>query len=128
NLFNELCGARLTYNYMRVGGVKWDAPEGWLDKVREFAGRMRQKLEEFETLVSGNEIFLNRMRGIGRYDAETALAFGLTGVNLRCTGIHYDVRKFKPYSIYERFDFEVPVSDEGDCLARYRLRLEEIRQ
>ncbi len=128
NLFNELCGARLTYNYMRVGGVKWDAPEGWLEKVAQFVQRMRQKVDEYHTLVTGNEIFINRMRGIGKYDAETALAFGLSGVNLRCTGVDYDIRKFKPYSIYDRFDFEVPLSEEGDCYARYILRLEEIRQ
>lgn len=128
NLFNELCGARLTYNYMRVGGVKWDAPEGWLKKVDDFVQRMKQKVDEFHTLVTGNEIFINRMRGVGKYDAETALAFGLSGVNLRCTGVDYDIRKFKPYSIYDRFEFDVPLSQDGDCYARYMLRLEEIRQ
>jgi len=128
NLFNELCGARMTYNYMRVGGVKWDAPEGWLKKVDEFVQRMKKKVDEFHTLVTGNEIFINRMRGVGKYDAETALAFGLSGVNLRCTGVDYDIRKFKPYSIYDRFEFDVPLSQDGDCYARYLLRLEEIRQ
>lgn len=128
NLFNELCGARLTYFYMRVGGVKWDAPEGWIDKVRKFIPYMRGRLEEYENLVSGNEIFLARVRGTGKYDAQTALDYGLTGANLRCTGVKWDLRKDQPYSIYDRFEFDVPVRTEGDCYARYQIRFEEMRQ
>lgn len=128
NLFNELCGARLTYNYMRVGGVKWDAPEGWLDKVREFVPYMRKKVDEYDDLVSGNEIFLARIKGIGKYDAETAINHGLSGANLRCTGVKWDLRKDQPYSLYDRFDFDVPVGKNGDCYDRYLIRLEELRQ
>lgn len=128
DLFNELCGARLTYFYMRVGGVKWDAPEGWIDKVRKFIPHMRNKLDEFTDLVSGNEIFLARIKGVGRYDAETAINYGLSGANLRCTGVNWDLRKDQPYSIYDRFEFDVPVRNEGDCYARYLIRFEEIRQ
>jgi NADH-quinone oxidoreductase subunit D len=128
NLFNELCGARLTYNYMRVGGVKWDAPEGWIQKVREFIPYMRGKLVEYNNLVSGNEIFLGRIKGIGKYDAETAIAYGLSGANLRSTGVKWDLRKDQPYSLYNRFEFDVPVRDSGDCYARYLIRLEEITQ
>ncbi len=128
DLFNELCGARLTYFYMRVGGVKWDAPEGWIEKVRQFIPHMRAKLDEYNELVSGNEIFLARIKGIGTYDAKTAIEYGLSGANLRCTGVNWDLRKNQPYSLYERFDFDVPVATEGDCYARYRLRFEEIRQ
>lgn len=128
NLFNELCGARLTYFYMRVGGVKWDAPEGWIDKVRKFVPYMRSRLDEYENLVSGNEIFLARVKGIGKYDAQTALDYGLSGANLRCTGVNWDLRKDQPYSIYDRFDFDVPVRTEGDCYARYQLRFEEMKQ
>lgn len=128
NLFNELCGARLTYNYMRVGGVKWDAPEGWIDKVKQFIPYMREKLDEYDTLVSGNEIFLSRIKGIGAYDAETAIAYGLSGANLRCTGVDWDLRKSEPYSLYSRFEFDVPVGTNGDCYDRYCIRLEEIRQ
>lgn len=128
DLFNELCGARLTYNYMRVGGVKWDAPEGWIDKVRKFIPHMRSKLDEYNNLVSGNEIFLNRIKGIGKYDAESAINYGLSGANLRCTGVNWDLRKAKPYSLYNRFEFDVPVGTNGDCYDRYLLRLEEIVQ
>lgn len=127
-LFNELCGARLTYNYMRVGGVKWDAPEGWLDKVRNYVNEMKEKVQEYDALVSGNEIFLSRVKGVGKYDAETAINFGLSGANLRCTGIKRDLRKDEPYSIYDRFEFDVPTSTEGDCYSRYLIRLEELRQ
>jgi NADH-quinone oxidoreductase subunit D len=128
NLFNELCGARLTYNYMRIGGVKWDAPEGWIEKVRDFIPYMKDKLEEYHTLVSGNEIFLARIKGIGKYDAQTAINFGLSGANLRSTGVKWDLRKDQPYSIYDRFDFDVPVATNGDCFDRYNIRMEEIRQ
>jgi NADH-quinone oxidoreductase subunit D len=128
DLFNELCGARLTYNYMRVGGVKWDAPDGWMEKVEKFVPYMRKKLEEYDSLVSGNEIFLSRIRGIGKYDAKTAVAYGLSGANLRCTGVDWDLRKNRPYSIYDRFDFDVPTRKGGDCLDRYHIRFEEIQQ
>ncbi|MCA0758601.1 NADH-quinone oxidoreductase subunit D [Paenibacillus sp. N4] len=128
DLFNELCGARLTYNYMRVGGVKWDAPPGWMDKVKEFIPYMENKLQEYDNLVSGNEIFLARIKGIGRYDAQTAVDYGLSGANLRCTGVDWDLRKAEPYSLYSRFEFDVPLGKNGDCYDRYRIRLEEIRQ
>ncbi|GGD92614.1 NADH-quinone oxidoreductase subunit D [Paenibacillus nasutitermitis] len=128
DFFNELCGARLTYNYMRVGGVKWDAPEGWLDKVRDFLPYMEKKLVEYDNLVSGNEIFLARIKGVGQYDAQTAIDYGLSGANLRCTGVDWDIRKAKPYSLYSRFEFDVPLGANGDCYDRYLIRLEEIRQ
>ena len=128
DLFNELCGARLTYFYMRVGGVKWDAPPGWIQKVRDFVPYMRKKLKEYDNLVSGNEIFLARIKGVGKYDAKTAIEYGLSGVNLRCTGVNWDLRKNQPYSLYGKFDFDVPVGTNGDCYDRYRLRLAEIEQ
>ncbi|TXK75097.1 NADH-quinone oxidoreductase subunit D [Paenibacillus sp. N3.4] len=128
DLFNELCGARLTYNYMRVGGVKWDAPEGWIDKVKKFIPYMYGKLEEYHTLVTGNEIFLSRIKGVGKYDAQTAIAYGLSGANLRCTGVDWDIRKTQPYSLYSRFQFEVPVRSGGDCYDRYLVRMEEVKQ
>lgn len=127
-LFNELCGARLTYNYMRVGGVKWDAPEGWLDRVRELVPYLREKLDEYQNLVAGNEIFLSRVKGIGRYDRETAIQYGLSGPCLRCTGVKRDLRKDQPYSLYDRFQFEVPTAEGGDCYSRFQLRMQEIPQ
>jgi len=128
NFFAELSGARLTYSYMRIGGVKWDIPdETWPTRVKSFLENdLEHTMEEFYDLVVGNEIVRARLTGIGRYDQETAIRYGLTGVNLRCTGIPYDVRRAKPYSIYDRFDFHVPVRNEGDLWARMHLRLAEI--
>jgi NADH-quinone oxidoreductase subunit D len=127
-MFNKICGARLTYNYMRIGGVKWDAPPGWLDEVKAFLPFMRERIKMYDDLITGNEIFLDRVRGVGKYDTETALAYGLSGINLRCTGFEWDLRKKKPYSVYDRFDFEVPVGQNGDCFDRYYLHLLEMEQ
>lgn len=128
NLLNELSGARLTFNYMRVGGVKWDAPEGWLEKVAEFIPYLRGQLKGYHQLVSGNEIFLNRTKGIGKYSKEDAINYSLSGPNLRSTGVKWDLRKDEPYSIYDRFDFDVVTREEGDALARYYCRLGEIEE
>ncbi|WP_025025744.1 NADH-quinone oxidoreductase subunit D [Caldalkalibacillus mannanilyticus] len=128
NMINELCGARLTFNYMRVGGVKWDAPEGWIQKVKEFIPYMREQLEGYHQLVTGNEIFLTRVKGVGIYNAETAIKYSLSGANLRCTGVKWDLRKNEPYSIYDRFEFDVPTETEGDAYSRYLIRMEEMRQ
>lgn len=128
DLFNELCGARLTYNYMRVGGVKWDASSGWIDKVRDFIPHMRKRLDEYDRLVSGNEIFLARIKGVGQYDQETAINYGLSGANLRSTGVDWDLRRAEPYSLYPRFEFDVPLGSKGDCYDRYVIRIQEIKE
>ncbi len=128
NMLNELSGGRLTYNYMRVGGVKWDAPEGWIEKVKSFIPYMREQLAGYHSLVTGNEIFLNRVKGVGKYTKEDALNFSLSGTNLRSTGIKWDLRKDEPYSIYNRFEFNVPTRESGDAWARYQIRLEEIEE
>jgi NADH-quinone oxidoreductase subunit D len=128
NLINELCGARLTFNYMRVGGVKWDAPEGWIEKVRDFIPYMREQLAGYHDLVSGNEIFLSRVKGVGKYTKEEAIQYSLSGPTLRSTGVKWDLRKDEPYSIYDRFDFDIVTRETGDCLSRYECRLDEIEQ
>jgi NADH-quinone oxidoreductase subunit D len=128
NLLNELSGARLTYNYMRVGGVKWDAPEGWLKKVRDFVPYMREELKGYHQLVTGNEIFLNRTKGVGKYSKEDAINYSLSGPNLRSTGVKWDLRKDEPYSIYDRFDFDVVTREDGDAYARYECRLAEVEE
>ncbi|MDM5228193.1 NADH-quinone oxidoreductase subunit D [Cytobacillus sp. NJ13] len=128
NMLNEISGGRLTFNYMRVGGVKWDAPEGWIDKVREFIPYMREQLKGYHQLVTGNEIFMNRVKGVGKYTKEDALNYSLSGANLRCTGVKWDLRKDEPYSIYDRFDFDVAVQDGGDAWARYHVRMQEIEE
>jgi NADH-quinone oxidoreductase subunit D len=128
DLFNELCGARMTFNYMRIGGVKWDAPPGWIDKVKDFVQYMKKEIKDYHRLVTGNEIFLHRIKGIGKFDAQTALDYSLSGVMLRSTGIKWDLRKDEPYCIYDRFEFDVPTGTDGDCYTRYQLRMAEIEQ
>lgn len=128
NLLNEISGARLTFNYMRVGGVKWDAPPGWIEKVRDLLPHLREEIKGYHDLVTGNEIFLNRVKDVGTYTKEDAIEYSLSGANIRSTGIKWDLRKDEPYSVYDRFDFEVPTREEGDCLARYFCRMEEMEQ
>ncbi|MDF2946758.1 MAG: nuoD [Bacillales bacterium] len=128
NFLNELSGSRLNYSYMRIGGVKWDAPPGWIEKVQDFIPYMRKQLAGYHDFVTGNEIFLNRVQGIGKYTAEDAFNFSLSGANLRCTGASYDVRKDDPYSIYNRFEFKIPVGENGDAFDRYMVRMKEIEE
>ncbi|MCX7569542.1 NADH-quinone oxidoreductase subunit D [Tumebacillus sp. DT12] len=128
DLFNRLCGARLTFNYMRVGGVKWDTPEGWVEEAKQFVQHLKKQMDMYHELVTGNEIFLNRVKGIGKFDTETAINFAMSGINLRSTGFNWDLRKNKPYSIYDRFDFDVVVGENGDCYDRYMCHLKEIEQ
>lgn len=128
NLLNELSGARMTFNYMRVGGVKWDAPEGWIEKVKDFVPYMREQLKGYDEFATGNEIFQSRMKGVGKYNKEDAIKYSLSGANLRCTGVESDLRKDEPYSIYDRFDFDVVTETGGDVWARYLVRVGEIRE
>ncbi|GBF11822.1 NADH-quinone oxidoreductase subunit D [Tepidibacillus infernus] len=128
DMLNELSGARLTFNYMRVGGVKWDAPEGWIEKVGKFVPYMREKIKEYHTLVTGNEIFLARVKNIAVYDGETAINYGLSGPVLRGSNVKFDIRKNQTYSIYDRFEFDVPVGTTGDVYDRYMVRMEEMIQ
>ena len=113
---------------MLVGGVKWDAPEDWIAKVAEFVPYMREQLAGYHELVTGNEIFVNRVKGVGIYSKEEALQYSLSGANLRCTGVKWDLRKNEPYSIYDRFTFDVPTREEGDAFSRYHCRMEEIEE
>jgi NADH-quinone oxidoreductase subunit D len=128
DLMSELTGARMTYNYMRVGGVKWDAPEGWYRKVSDYIDYMDKELKTYDQLVTGNEIFIGRVKDIAAYDQKTAIDYGLSGANLRCTGLDWDIRKVKPYSVYDRLTFDVPVGTTGDCLDRYNVRMAEMHQ
>ncbi len=125
-LLNALSGSRMTFNYMRVGGVKWDAPEGWLEEVTDYIAVMRDKLKDYHTLVTNNEIFVARIRDIGVYDAEKAIDYGITGPNLRGCGVDFDLRKNQSYSVYDDFDFEIPVGEAGTIKDRYNVRMMEI--
>ncbi len=124
----ELCGARLTSNYCRIGGVARDIPEGWAEKTLKTLDRVAEMREEIAALLNRNRIFLDRTRGVGVISKEDAIDFGFTGPCLRATGSAFDVRKASPYLVYDRMDFDVPVGTNGDTYDRYLVRLEELRQ
>ena len=127
-LFEALTGARFTTSYTRIGGVARDVPEGWLGRVNSFCNGVLPVIDEIHTLLTRNKIFLKRTEGIGVITQEMALAYGLTGPNLRATGIDLDLRKDHPYSGYEQYDFDVPIGTQGDSYDRYLVRMEEVRQ
>ncbi len=128
SLFEELTGARFTTSYTRVGGLARDLPEGWTGRVSAFCDGVLKVVDEVDGLLTRNRIFLERTEGLGVISKERALAYGLTGANLRASGVPLDLRKDKPYSGYERYAFDVPVGTKGDCYDRYLVRMEEMRQ
>ena len=128
DLFEEYCGARLTYNSMRIGGLPLDIPVGWDKKVLAFCDVMMQKVDEYEELLTHNRIWLERTKGIGVISAEQAVAIGLSGPPLRGSGVARDIRKDEPYAAYDEMTFEVAVGVRGDTYDRYLVRLEEFRQ
>ncbi len=128
DLFEMTCGARLTYNYIRVGGVSRDIPKEFIPKCREALKIIGDKLNDYEGLLNENPIWLIRTKGVGHLPADLATSFGVSGPVLRASGVDYDIRRDDPYSIYDRFDWEVPVLQNGDCYDRYLLRLAEIKQ
>src|SRR5512136_1757989 len=124
----ELCGARLTSSYCRIGGVARDAPEGWLEKSRRTLDRVVEIREEIDQLITRNRIFMDRTRHTGVVTREDAIELGFTGPCLRASGDPYDVRKAAPYLVYDRLEFDVPVGNNGDNFDRYLVRMEELRQ
>ena len=128
DLFEEYCGARLTYNAMRIGGQPVDVPPGWDKKVLAFCDQQEQKLPEYETLLTHNRIFVERTKDIGIISAADAIGIGLSGPPLRASGVYRDVRKDEPYAAYDEMEFDVPLGVKGDTYDRYLVRLEEFRQ
>jgi NADH-quinone oxidoreductase subunit D len=127
-LIEALTGARFTTSYTRIGGLARDLPEGWIAQALEFVGQFGPKLDELDALLTKNRIFIDRTKDIGVISRHDALGYGLTGPNLRATGVDYDLRKKHPYLGYENYDFEVPLGSVGDSYDRYLCRLEEMRQ
>jgi NADH-quinone oxidoreductase subunit D len=127
-LLEEVCGARLTVSYMRIGGCAWDLPAGFADKLRDILARTKDVLVDVSKLLDRNRIFRDRLDGIGIITQAQCLEYGITGPVGRSTGLAYDVRKDAPYLVYDRFDFDVPVGSVGDNFDRYAVRVEEIKQ
>jgi NADH-quinone oxidoreductase subunit D len=128
NLCESLTGARFTTSYTRIGGLSRDLPPGWVDQCRKFLKEVIVNLDECETLLTRNRIWIDRTQGVGVIPRDVAIDYGLTGPNLRGSGVEYDLRKAQPYLIYDQLKFEVPVGTTGDCYDRYLVRMEEMRQ
>jgi NADH-quinone oxidoreductase subunit D len=127
-IFEDFIGARLTAHAFRIGGLWWDAYPEFERRVRDFLKLLPSRVDEYETLLNANRIWLARTVGIGIFPAEEAINLSITGPVLRGSGIKYDVRKAQPYSSYSDFDFEIPVGENGDTYDRYLVRMAEIRQ
>jgi NADH-quinone oxidoreductase subunit D len=128
DLFEELTGARMMVNYMRFGGCRVDATESWLQKTRKVVSGFDGFLDEFERLLTGNEILMARSQGVGVLKRELAINAGVTGPMLRASGVDYDIRKVDGYGIYNRFNFRVPLGEHGDVYDRMRIRMMEMRE
>lgn len=128
DILEDVTGSRLTYSYFRVGGVMKDIDTRFVEQTRAFIQRLRGRFPMYETLVSGNVILQNRMKGIAVITPDMARKYGVTGAVLRGSGIPYDVRKTAPYSVYPEFDFDIPVGKAGDCLDRYLVKFAEMEQ
>jgi NADH-quinone oxidoreductase subunit D len=128
DLFEELTGARMMVNYMRFGGCRVDATPAWLDKARQVVENLPRFVDEFDRLLSSNEILMARTQGVGRLSADLAVNAGVTGPMLRASGVNYDIRKVDGYGIYSRFNFRVPLGDHGDVYDRYMIRMMEMRE
>jgi len=128
NLCESLTGARFTTTYTRIGGLARDLPPGWVEQCRQFVNEVVLNIDESETFLTRNRIFVDRTQGVGVISGEMAIDYGLSGPNLRGSGLDHDLRKAQPYLIYEQLDFDVPVGTAGDSYDRYLLRIEEMRQ
>ena len=129
SLLEEVSGQRMMFNYMRIGGVHMDVPTGWYAKLEELINtKLLHYTDEYEDLVTNNPIVAVRTKGIGVIEPQKGIEWGLTGPNIRASGVNYDVRRNKPYSKYEEFDFDVVTHDSGDVFARYKCRVQEIRE
>jgi NADH-quinone oxidoreductase subunit D len=128
DLNESYSGVRMMTSFTRVGGVAWDLPEGWIDQVQRFIDVMPPRIDDFESMLTNNPIWRQRLEGIGVLTRDEAIEFGVTGPMLRGSGVNYDVRKQFPYCGYEQYDFEVPLGQNGDCYDRFRVRVQEMRQ
>ncbi len=127
-IFEKYCGARLTTHAFRIGGTQYETYEGFEQDVKNFCQFVKPKIDEYEQLLTTNRIWLERTRGVGKITGEQCIALGVTGPVLRASGVKWDIRKAQPYSMYDKFDFEIPIGANGDTYDRYLVRVAEMRQ
>jgi NADH-quinone oxidoreductase subunit D len=127
-IYEYVSGQRMMTSYFRIGGLALEPPPGWLERVQRVVDLMPGHIDEYEELLTENRIWIARTKGIGYISAQDAIAMGVSGPLLRASGVPYDVRKMFPYSSYEEFDFEMKTATEGDCYARYQVRVAEMRE
>jgi NADH-quinone oxidoreductase subunit D len=127
-LFEDIAGQRMMTSYIRIGGLAMEPPLDFLPRVRAFIATLPEKIDEYANLLTGNPIFRNRLKGVGYLSTADAIALGVTGPPLRASGVDFDLRRDMPYSSYEKFQFNVPISNDCDCWARYEIRLVEMRE
>jgi NADH-quinone oxidoreductase subunit D len=128
NLCESLTGARFTTAYTRIGGLSRDMPPGWVEQCRKFLKEVVVNIAETETFLTRNRIFVDRTQGVGVIPRDVAIDYGMSGPNLRGSGVEHDLRKAQPYLVYDQLKFDVPVGTTGDCYDRYLVRMEEMRQ
>jgi len=128
DLMEEVTGARMMFNYFRFGGVRYDLPPGWVEKCRDLMKQMPKLIDEYESLVDDNAIFLQRTVGKGVITPQDVVDYGITGPNARASGVPLDLRRTRPYSVYPELDFEICVGEHGDVFDRYKVRMNEMRQ
>jgi NADH-quinone oxidoreductase subunit D len=127
-IFENISGQRMMTSYFRVGGIAMEPPLDFWPRVRAFLKKMPEKIDEYQNLLTGNPIFIHRLKNVGHLSAEDAIALGVTGPPLRASGVDWDLRRDMPYSGYENFQFKVPISQDCDVWARYVIRMEEMRE
>jgi NADH-quinone oxidoreductase subunit D len=127
-IYEMVSGQRMMTSYFRIGGLALDPPIGFFEAVKRFLDVFPERVDEYENLLTGNRIFINRLKNVARLSAEDAIALGATGPTLRASGVDFDLRRDMPYSSYEKFKFKVPVSTDGDVWARYVCRVQELRE
>lgn len=127
-IYEMVSGQRMMTSYFRIGGLSMEPPIGFFQAVKKFLDSFSDKIDEYENLLTGNRIFIDRLKGVAQIDAEAAKAIGLSGPSLRASGVDFDIRRDFPYCGYENFKFKVPVSKDGDVWARYVCRVQELRQ
>jgi len=127
-IFEAVAGQRMMTSYFRIGGLSMEPPLDLFARIKSFINIFPEKIDEYSNLLTGNPIFRNRLMGVGVLSAEDAVALGVTGPNMRASGVDFDLRRDMPYSGYEKFQFKVPVATAGDCWARYEVRMAEMRE